>query len=244
MARAPRCWSGWRVFRRDWPAAVRALWRETLVSGAFCVLGVVVAFALTRKSDDWFYAFVPRALAGARGPHSTTAELAHTLFAGQTDGLAFFASFLFTHNAQIALFAFALGFACCLPTAFLMIYNGLALGAFLALFMAHGLGVAAGGWLLIHGVTELFAVTLAGAAGFHIGWALAFPGGKSRPAAMRQAGLVAATVMAGVVVMLTGAGLLEGFGRQLIVNTAARYGVALASALVWGVYFYGRRNPR
>jgi uncharacterized membrane protein SpoIIM required for sporulation len=231
-------------FVRDWRLAVQALWRETLVSAAFCLLGTVVAFLLTRQSSDWFYSFVPRALAGPRGPHSTTAELAQTLFSTSQNGLAFFASYLFTHNAQIALFAFALGFACCLPTVFLMLYNGLTLGAFLALFISHGLGVAAGGWLLIHGVTELFAITLAGAAGFHIGWALAFPGAQSRIAASRRAGLTAATVMAGVVVMLAVAGLLEGIGRQLIVNTAARYAIAAASALVWGLYFYGRRRPR
>jgi uncharacterized membrane protein SpoIIM required for sporulation len=229
-------------FAQDWPDAVRALWRETLVSGGLGLLGVVAAYILTMRSNDWFYAFVSRDIAGDRGPQSTTAELAQTLFSsprGQ-DGLSFFASFLFTHNAQIALLAFALGFACCLPTAFLMIYNGLALGTFLALFINHGLGLAFGGWILIHGVTELFAVTLAGAAGFRIGWSLAFPGRQSRLAAVGDAGRKAAIVMAGVVVMLACAGLLEGFGRQLIVDTGMRYGIALFTALVWGFYFYGR----
>src|SRR3546814_1376296 len=37
-----------------------------------------------------------------------------------------------------------------------------------------------GGWLLIHGTTELFAIVLAGAAGFRIGMAVAFPGRLSR----------------------------------------------------------------
>ena len=119
-----------------------------------------------------------------------------------------------------------------------MLYNGLMLGAFLALFVSHGLGTQAGGWLMIHGVTELFAVTLAGAAGFRLGWALCFPGRHSHRAALAEAGRIAATVMAGVVLMLGVAGLLEGFGRQLITPTSARYGIALATALVWGLYFY------
>jgi uncharacterized membrane protein SpoIIM required for sporulation len=62
-------------------------------------------------------------------------------------------------------------------------------------------------------------------------------------AALADAGRTAATVMAGVVVMLAGAGILEGFGRQLITLTPVRYGVAAATALVWGVYFYRRRHP-
>ena len=233
-------------FLRDWPAAVVALWRETAIAGALGGLGALVAFQVTLRTPAYFYVFVDRAMAGGRGPRVSTAELTRTIFdpdaAGK--GLGLFASFLFTHNAQIALLSFALGFACCLPTAFLMFYNGLMLGAFLALFYSHGLGVPFGGWMLIHGVTELFAVSLAGAAGFRIGWALAFPGRQSRLAAAADAGRLAGTLMAGVVIMLGFAGLLEGFGRQLITNTALRYGVALATALIWGVYFYAPRQKR
>jgi uncharacterized membrane protein SpoIIM required for sporulation len=200
-------------FRQTWPDTVRALWRETLVSAGIGILGTFAAYLLTMRDSNWFYAFIPQSLAEGRTPRASTAELARTLFPGQENGLGFLASFLFTHNAGIALFAFALGFACCLPTAFLLLYNGLMLGAFLALFVSRGLGEAAGGWLFIHGVTELFAITLAGAAGFRLGWALCFPGRQSRQAAMAEAGGNAAVVMAGVVIMLAVAGLLEGFAR-------------------------------
>jgi uncharacterized membrane protein SpoIIM required for sporulation len=226
-------------FSTAWPAAVRELWRETLVSAGLMVLGAVVAFVLTRESPDWFYSFVPGDLADGRGPASSTQELRDTLLGTHSgSGLAFFSTFLFTHNAQISLFAFALGFACCLPTAFLMSYNGMMLGAFLSLFSQRGLGFEFGGWALIHGVTELFAVTLAGAAGFRVGWTLAFPGARSRPDALASAGRTAAVVMAGVVVMLGCAGLLEGFARQLITNSYLRYAIAAASAAVWLGYFY------
>jgi len=138
----------------------------------------------------------------------------------------------------LALFAFALGFACCLPTALLMLYNGFSLGAFVMVFASHGLLLDFLGWTLVHGVTELFAVILAGAAGFHIGWSIAFPRHLSRLDAAAAAGRTAATVMAGVVLMLAMAGMLEGFGRQLIQSTAARYGVATVTAIGWGLYFY------
>ena len=122
-----------------------------------------------------------------------------------------------------------------------MAFNGAMLGAFLSLFFSRGLGLEAGGWLLIHGVTELFAVTLAGAAGFSIGWATIFPGGRARIDAISAAGRRAATVMVGVVVMLFVAGLLEGFARQLVQNTGVRYAIAAASAGIWGLYFYINR---
>jgi uncharacterized membrane protein SpoIIM required for sporulation len=230
-------------FLRAWPQAVRSLWRETLVSTGLGVLGALVAFEITLKKPAFFYVFVPRGLAGERGPQSSSADLVQTLFnAHRSDALGFFASFLFTHNAQIAILAFALGFACSLPAAFLMFYNGLMLGAFLALFYTHGLLVPFGGWTLIHGVTELFAVTLAGAAGMRIGWVLAFPGQMSRLAAAADAGRTGAIIMGGAVVMLGFAGLLEGFGRQLITNTGLRYAIALATALLWVAYFYFPRK--
>jgi uncharacterized membrane protein SpoIIM required for sporulation len=233
-----------RFFLRDWPAAVQALWRETLASLLISIVATVVAFILVRQDPDWFYSFVDPALAAGRDPMATTASLRATLYQEQTalEGLSGLAAFLFTHNAQIALFAFALGFAFCLPTAALLVLNGGMLGAFLALFHSRNLGVEATGWLMIHGSTELFAIVLAGAAGFSIGWAVAFPGARTRVDAAAEAGRRAATAMAGVVVMLFVAGLIEGFGRQLIQADAARYMIALATLAAWVAYFYWPRR--
>jgi uncharacterized membrane protein SpoIIM required for sporulation len=221
---------------------VCGLWRETLVSAALMLLGALAAGWLVTHDPEWFQAFVPAELAGGRNPAASTENLRSTL-AGAEDasGLSVFAAFLFTHNAQVALLAFALGFALCVPTGLLVLYNGATLGAFVALFASRGLGLELGGWLLIHGVTELFAVILAGAAGLRIGWPVAFPGRSTRLDAAVAAGRVSGVAMGGVVVMLFLAGLLEGFGRQLIVDTGLRYAVAGMSALVWGLYFYGPR---
>ena len=229
-------------FRTDWPAAVRGLWRETLVSAALMLLGALVGAWLVMHEPEWFYAFVPADLSGGRDPAASTETLRATLDgADGAQGLSAFAAYLFTHNAQVALLAFALGFALCLPTGLLILYNGATMGAFFALFASRGLGFELGGWLLIHGVTELFAVILAGAAGLRIGWAVAFPGQRRRLDAAVEAGRTAGIAMGGVVVMLMFAGLLEGFGRQLIVDTGLRYAVAAATALIWGLYFYAPR---
>jgi uncharacterized membrane protein SpoIIM required for sporulation len=224
---------------QDWRAGVRSLWRETIVSAAFGIFGTVVAFYMVRTSARWFFAFVPVGLSGGRDPGASTDDLRSVLFESQnSDILPFFSSYLFTHNAEIALLSFALGFACCLPTVFLLFYNGLILGALFALYFEHGLAVDFGGWVLIHGVTELFAITLSGAAGFKIGWTLAFPGQASRLDAMSVAGRQAASTMVGVVIMLAVAGLLEGFARQLVTNTSIRYIIAAATALGWLAFYY------
>jgi uncharacterized membrane protein SpoIIM required for sporulation len=226
-------------FAKGWPEAVRAIWRETLVAFLLTVAGAVVAYLLVRNDPTWFYGIMPGGLSEGRDPSASAETLRATLYgASKDDGLAAFATWLFTHNAQIAIFAFALGFAFAVPTVLLILYNGLMLGAFVAVFVPKGLGWNLGGWLMIHGTTEIFAIVLSGAAGFRIGMAIAFPGPLSRGDSAIAAGRSAATVMAGAVVMLIAAGMLEGIGRQTIVNDWARYGIGFAMLIGWLTYFY------
>jgi uncharacterized membrane protein SpoIIM required for sporulation len=231
-------------FRTDWHQAVRDLWKETAVSMILLFVGIVMALALYSQSTEWFYAFVPADLAGGRDPTASVDSLRDTLYEtgdANSNELSVFATYLFTHNASVAILAFALGFAFGVPSACLMVMNGAMLGMFIAIFSANGLGYELGGWLMIHGVTEMFAISLAGAAGLNLGRAMAFPGGQSRLDALAKAGLTSGTVMAGVVVMLMVAGLLEGFGRQLVTSDIARYTIATLSAFLWALYFYAPR---
>jgi len=124
------------------------------------------------------------------------------------------------------------------PTVLLILYNGLMLGAFVAVFAAKGLGWNVAAWLMIHGTTEIFAICISGAAGIRIGMAIAFPGRLSRMDAVVAAGRTAATAMAGTVIMLAVAGLLEGVGRQTILNDGLRALIGGAALAGWLVYFY------
>ncbi len=232
-----------RFFAVGWPRAIQALWRETLVSLLLGVAGTFAAYTLVRHDPSWFYLITPEGMADGRDPSASAAFLRSTLYGGgHGDGLATFATYLFQHNAQIAIFSFALGFAFALPTALLITYNGLSLGAFVAVFAAQGLTFNVVGWLMIHGTTELFAITLSGAAGFRIGTAIAFPGRRARMDAAVAAGRSAAVAMAGTVVMLSVAGMLEGIGRQTITSDGARYAIGLAMLAGWLLYFYWPRK--
>jgi len=226
-------------FRADLPAAVRGLWRETLVALTLTLIGALTGYLLVSGDSSWYGAFVPEQLAGGRGFGASAETLRDTLYHDQGgQGLGFFATFLFTHNSGVAIWAFALGFAFGVPTALLLIQTGAMMGAFVALFASRGLGEELGGWLIIHGSSEILAIVLAGAAGFRIGWSVVFPGERTRLASASLGGTKAALVMGGVVVMLLVAGLLEGFGRQLILIDWIRYAIGLSMLLLWCVYFY------
>jgi uncharacterized membrane protein SpoIIM required for sporulation len=232
-------------FRSDWPAAVRALWRETLVSFGFTLIGIIAGYMLVAADPSWYDSFVSPDLASGRDFHATTAALRATLYdTDSTSMLSVLATFLFTHNAQVSVLSFALGFVFGVPTSMLLVYNGAMGGAFIALFASHGLGWQMGGWLIIHGSTEIFAIILAGAAGFRIGWSVVFPGEEGRLAAAAAAGRNAGLVMMGVLVMLLCAGLLEGLGRQLITSDGLRYGIGIFMLAGWCTYFYAPRPRR
>lgn len=240
--------SVWRqlghFFARGWPEAVQSLWRETLICVLLTAASAIVAYLLVRGDPSWFYGIIPEGLAGGRDPSASAEALRRTLYDRHDDMLATFATYLFTHNSQIAIFAFALGFAFAVPTILLILYNGLMLGAFFAVFAEKGLAFNLAGWLAIHGTTELFAIAIAGAAGMRIGMAIAFPGRESRTESAVRAGRSAALAMAGTVVMLAVAGLLEGIGRQTIVDDGTRYSIGAAMLAGWLAYFYFPRRKR
>ncbi|PHR55314.1 MAG: hypothetical protein COA43_15575 [Robiginitomaculum sp.] len=226
-------------FSHSWPRAVQSLTKETLAALIITVLGALIAYSLVTSNSDWYFSFIPEGLAGDRSPASTYEELRKTLYSGgDSDSLSVFATYLFSHNSRVAILAFALGFAFAVPSVVLLLYNGFTLGAFIAIFVDKGLGYELGGWLSIHGTTEIFAIVLAGSAGMKIGWSVAFPGERSRMDAVSSATSQSAAVLGGVIIMLFCAGLLEGFGRQLIVNDEARYAIGFVALTLWLLYFY------
>ena len=232
-----------QFFAKDWPLAVRSMWKETVASLLVSVIAGLTAYFLVSNNMDWFYNFMPDSMAQGRTPAADTEYLRNGLYDNNgAEGLSEFATMLFSHNSRVAIFAFALGFAFCIPTAVLMAYNGVIIGAFYALYIDRGLGFEVTGWLMIHGTTELFAIILAGGAGFKIGWAIAFPGEMSRGDAASTAGKSAAAALGGVIIMLFIAGMIEGFLRQFITSDLIRYSIAVFMLGMWCLYFYGPRD--
>ena len=235
---------GWKL-----PATVRAARWHIAAVVVVTLAGALAAFQLTANDMDYYYTFAGE-MAQGRTPASSTAQLHDGLYDGGGPGgssaLATFAASLFSHNARIGILAFALGFVAGLPTLLLLFYNGLVLGAFAALYHSRGLGADLWGWLLPHGVTELSAVILCGAAGFLLAHGLVFPGARPRLDSLRERGRAAAVIVIGAVLMLFVAGLIEGVFRQTVTDIRIRYAVAAATAAWWTYYFgfVGRRRDR
>lgn len=229
----------WTFFRERFPREVRRFRWQLALSAGFMLMGVAAGFALTLADSDRFYSFVAEDYASGRNPAASTEELREVLYeTEEQDGgaLTAFASFLFTHNAQVGILCFALGFAAGLPVFLLLFSNGLLLGAFGALYHSRGLSLEFWGWVMPHGVTELLAVVLCGAAGLVQSGSLIFPGRQSRLANLARNGKRAGVIVLGCVMMFFVAGLIEGFFRQLVTSVEVRYAVILATGAFWLLY--------
>jgi uncharacterized membrane protein SpoIIM required for sporulation len=232
--------------RRGFPIAVRgAGWHIALASIAI-IAGVLAGFALVESSEDWFSALVPAAMAGGRGPASSAGYLRDSeIFApwpGFVPSFVVFANALFRNNSTIGIMIFGLGIAGGVPTLLLLGYQGLILGAFLALHYNRGLLPDFIGWISIHGVTELGALILAGAGGLVIAEKVLFPGRYGRLDNLARNGTAAAALAGGAVLMLFLAGIIEGGFRQLVSDTSSRLAIGLGTGVFWVGYFMSNRK--
>ncbi|MGA1844242.1 MAG: stage II sporulation protein M [bacterium] len=125
-----------------------------------------------------------------------------------------FSSYLVTHNIQVSLLALALGITFGLGTLVLIFYNGIILGAVVIDYFRYGVGTFAAGWLLPHGAFEIWAILIAGQAGFLIAQSMLKGGKYSRMARLSMAGKDILTLFLGLSSLLVWAGIVEAFFSQ------------------------------
>ncbi len=155
-----------------------------------------------------------------------------------------FATEVFTNNVRVAVLAFALGIFACVLTAVLLAYNGASVG------IAGGLFTHAGQWdrfwglILPHGLLELSAVVVAGAAGLRMGWCIIDPGDRRRFAAVAEEGRRMAAVLLGLVVAFFLAAMIEAFvtGRPWPTSARVLIGVVVFVAF-WGFVVVQAMRP-
>ena len=195
------------------PRTFRANWRFTAIAAAVFLLPALVTYLLAAHNPAWGDAlFVPWLTERVEDFLSRDVPVGQWYADSQSViGADNLSGKLFTNNATIALGAFALGITWCLGTLYVLFSNGLMLGAFLGVFAYHDRLMDIFGMVAPHGVLEIFAIIVSGGAGLKIGWAVIAPGDLPRVQATVAAAREAVRLVAGVVVMLAIAAVIEGF---------------------------------
>ncbi len=171
-------------------------------------------------------------------PHTIrpTTDGADAAVAYDTDRLTEFSSFLFTHNVSVSLVAFALGITFGLGTAWMMFYNGVLMGVIAAVFVeAHQFTAFATG-ILPHGVLEIPACLIGGAAGFVLAQGFLRARPWPRREELARQGKQAVLLLFGCVPLLAVAACLEA-GVARAPDWFLAKGLKLAFAGVFGLLF-------
>jgi uncharacterized membrane protein SpoIIM required for sporulation len=140
-----------------------------------------------------------------------------------------------------------------LGTAFLLVTNGIALGAAVGLFASKGVAHLIWAFVAPHGVLELSAICIAAAGGLHLATALLLPGALTRREALGVRGRCAIRLVAAATMLLVLAGSIEGFISprvwpiqwKLLVSAATLVLLVAYVSLGWrgGVGTRARRGP-
>jgi len=147
-----------------------------------------------------------------------------------------FSAKVLTNNIRVSIVAFAFGILLCVGTAAILVYNGLNVAVLGALFVSVGRGGEFFGLILPHGLLELSAVVVAGAAGLRLGWSVIAPGDRTRGEAVAIEGRRSVTIVIGLVLAFVVAGIVEGFVTPSGLATAVRVGVGVLVAAAFWAY--------
>lgn len=146
------------------------------------------------------------------------------------------ASGIITNNVRIAISCFAGGIFLGVGSLILLAYNGLAIGASAGHFANVGLLGYLLEFIVGHGVLELFAIWVAGAAGFLLGRTVVAPGTLARGDALVLSGRRAVRMLGGAALLLLVAGMIEGFVSASAGGLPVRFAASGASLAFLGVY--------
>jgi uncharacterized membrane protein SpoIIM required for sporulation len=150
-----------------------------------------------------------------------------------------FAAMLAANNARVGLVSFSVGIAAGIPTILLMLMNGAVLGSFAALFeRTGGLNLDFWGWVLPHAVPEVLALSICGAAGLLLGFALLDPKGRPRRESLVEAGRKAALLIGLALFLFVYAAVIEGGFRQYSIGVLPRFLLAIFNLVVLSAYLY------
>ena len=109
------------------------------------------------------------------------------------------------------------------------------------LFHAAGQAPKFLGLILPHGLLELTAVCVAGAAGLRLGWTIIDPGDRPRGVALAEEARQAMVIVLGLVVVFAAAGIIEGFVTGSALPTFVRVGIGVAAEVGFLLYFWSGR---
>lgn len=143
---------------------------------------------------------------------------------------------IMTNNIRVAILAFAGGITFGLLTVYVLIYNGILIGALAGYFWNADSSYIFWAYIVPHGMVELTAIFIAGGAGLLMGYRLFVPKHFSRLYYLKVQTKHSVQLMLGTIPLFIIAGLIEGYITPANLSLEAKYLIAAITVVALLVY--------
>jgi len=151
---------------------------------------------------------------------------------------------IMTNNISVAFLTFAMGISAGLGTIAILVNNGVMIGVLGVACWLNNMSLPLWSFVAAHGVLELPAIFIAGAAGLRIAQGMLFPGLLSRGDSLAKSGGEAVRLVLGTIPILIVAGCIEAFiSPSPEVPWQMKFTLAAAIAVIFfGYLFFAARE--
>jgi uncharacterized membrane protein SpoIIM required for sporulation len=146
-------------------------------------------------------------------------------------------SFIMFNNISVSLKAFVFGITLGIGTIYVLFFNGTMLGSLTAVVYYYGKPLNFWSLILPHGIMELTAIFISGAAGIIIAKSLLLPGEHTRLHSLVNGSKKAVSLVPGIIFMLVIAGIIEGFFTPMNISPVSKLLFAGFTGLLLSIYF-------
>jgi uncharacterized membrane protein SpoIIM required for sporulation len=238
-AHAPLSSTFTRFWTVSFPVVAYRTWRWWLGTAvAFFAVVVVIAFWVATN---------PEVQSAVGTPSDIDQLVDHDVASYYSEHpAAAFALQIWVNNSWVSAQCIAFSVLLGLPIPIVLFQNAANLGLIAGLMFQAGKGDILLGLLAPHGLLELTAVFLSGAAGMRLGWSVISPGDRPRGQVLAEQGRAVVSVAVGLVGVLLVSGLIEALVTPSPLPTFVRVGIGIIAEVAFLSYvvYFGRRAAR
>lgn len=229
-----------RFFTQTFPQLYREILPYTTIAFLLFVMTGLIAFFIVWWHPETIYTIEGEGIAGL--VREVEEGKLWTEISPSARSAA--SSMILTNNIQVMILTWAGGITAGLLTLWVILSNGLHLGAIFGLLQVHGLSSGLAEFVVAHGFIELSVIFMAGGCGFYMADALWRPGLLSRREALTKRARICVQLILGSAPLLVIAGLIEGFISPSSLHWSLKLAIGLATGIALHGYWlrWGKQN--
>ncbi len=212
---------------RSFPISIYKNLKYLGLSTLAFAFGFGISFIYTMISKDYAATFLPRQVLESVDFNSQD----RTMWDSPV-----MSSFILTNNIKVGFYAFSLGITLGIGTLYVLATNGFLLGSLSALALQSNYSYTFWSLILPHGIIELFAIFVCGAAGLMLGHSIIVPGIYSRKDSLILKSKTAIKIVLGTIPLFIVAGIIEGYITPSGMVEAYKYLFAIFTLLILVIY--------